>query len=86
VKAEGTLRYDYEDGYCGELIAANGVTVATFVDEPSTEDARRLVACWNACVGLTIEQIEERTAGVAVTDGKAFSPNHRRLDGSGEGE
>jgi hypothetical protein len=24
--------------------------------------------------------------GVAVTDGKAFSPNHRRLDGSGEGE
>lgn len=55
----GTIRYDYEPGYCGELIASNGGTVATFTDEPSEADARRLVACWNACEGITTERLEE---------------------------
>ena len=33
-------RYDFVDGYCGELLAASGQVIATFVDEPSVEDAR----------------------------------------------
>ena len=32
-------RYDFVDGYCGELLAANGKVIATFVDEPSVEDS-----------------------------------------------
>lgn len=46
---QGTIRYEYEPGYCGELIASNGNTIATFNEEPGKANARRLVACWNAC-------------------------------------
>lgn len=35
----GPWRYDYEPGYCGELIAADGTTICTFSDEPKTKDA-----------------------------------------------
>ena len=56
---QGPIRYDYEPGYCGELIARDGVTVAVFVDEPSESDARRLVACWNACDGISTENLED---------------------------
>lgn len=51
----GTIRYDC---YCGELIASNGGTVATFTDEPSEADARRLVACWNALIDLPQEALD----------------------------
>lgn len=54
----GRIRYDFEPGYCGELIASNGTTVATFTDEPSKADAKRLVACWNACDGISTELLE----------------------------
>jgi hypothetical protein len=37
-------RYEYADGYCGEIIAANGKFVCTFTDEPSESDARLLAA------------------------------------------
>jgi len=37
-------RYDFVDGYCGELLAASGQVIATFVDEPSVEDARLIAA------------------------------------------
>ena len=40
----GPWRYDYELGYCGEIIAANGTTVAAFVEEPSPEVGRLLAA------------------------------------------
>lgn len=56
---DGAIRYDYEPGYCGELIARDGTTVAAFVDEPSEANARRLVACWNACDGLPTESLEK---------------------------
>ncbi|CUJ53110.1 Uncharacterised protein [Achromobacter xylosoxidans] len=35
----GPWRYDYEPGYCGELIAADGTTICTFSDEPKAKDA-----------------------------------------------
>lgn len=56
---QGAIRYEYDPGYCGEIISSNGHTVATFVDEPSEADARRLVACWNACNGITTERLED---------------------------
>ena len=40
----GPWRYDYEIGYCGELIAADGTCIATFTDEPSEQDARLIAA------------------------------------------
>ena len=55
----GPIRYDYEPGYCGELIARDGMTVAAFVNEPSEADARRLAACWNACDGISTEHLED---------------------------
>lgn len=55
---QGPIRYDHEPGYCGELIARDGMTVAAFFNEPSEADARRLVACWNACDGLPTESLE----------------------------
>ena len=58
----GSCRYDYEPGYCGELIASNGKLICSFVEEPSPADARRLVACWNACQGISTEGIEAITA------------------------
>lgn len=55
----GEIRYEYEPGYCGELIAQDGMTIAAFVDEPSEANARRLVACWNACEGISTEHLED---------------------------
>jgi len=56
--APGPVSYQFADGYCGEIIAANGEVVCAFIDEPSEADARRLVACWNACEGLSTEALE----------------------------
>lgn len=36
--------YDYEPGYCGELIAPDGTTVARFAGEPSPMDACLIAA------------------------------------------
>lgn len=55
---KGPWRYDYEPGYCGELIAQDGTTIAEFVVEPSLDNARRIVACVNACEGFSIEELE----------------------------
>lgn len=35
----GPWRYDYADGYCGEIIASNGKSVCSFTDEPNESDA-----------------------------------------------
>ena len=40
----GPWRYEYEIGYCGEIIAANGATVCRFGDEPIANDARLISA------------------------------------------
>lgn len=40
----GPWRYDYAPGYCGELLAPNGTTLAEFVTEPSEADARLIAA------------------------------------------
>lgn len=44
VPTPGPWRYDYEPGYCGEIIAANGTSVCTFNDEPDTADAAVMTA------------------------------------------
>lgn len=59
----GTIRYEWEPGYCGELVTSRGTTIARFTDEPSKEDARRLVACWNACKDVPTEVLEAQQAG-----------------------
>nr|WP_315528249.1 hypothetical protein [uncultured Achromobacter sp.] len=41
---EGPWRYDYEPGYCGELIAADGTTICTFSDEPKPMDSMLMSA------------------------------------------
>ncbi len=41
---QGTWRYEFVDGYCGELISSAGEVVATFLDEPSDEDAKLIAA------------------------------------------
>jgi hypothetical protein len=40
----GPWRYDYAPGFCGELLAANGTTLAEFVSEPSEANARLIAA------------------------------------------
>ena len=40
----GPWRYDFEPGYCGELIASNGECIATFTDEPSDDNANLIAA------------------------------------------
>ncbi len=52
------LRYDYETGYCGELLRDDGTTLCAFDTEPTAADARRLVACWNACDGIDTKYLE----------------------------
>ena len=42
--APGPWRYEKADGFCGEIIAANGYCIAVFVDEPSDQDAMLLTA------------------------------------------
>jgi hypothetical protein len=54
----GRIRYDYEPGYCGELLAENGTSICAFDTEPTKANARRLAACWNACEGLHTESLE----------------------------
>lgn len=71
----GSIRYDYAPGYCGELIASDGHSVATFDDEPSPEDASRLVACWNACEGIQLDVLEAMPSGPA-----ALLPMYARLE------
>lgn len=53
-----TIRYDFEPGYCGEIIQADGRVLCTFSDEPDKETASRLVACWNACETVSTEDLE----------------------------
>ena len=37
-------RYDFEPDYCGEFIAANGESIATFADKPNEADTRLMIA------------------------------------------
>ena len=61
---KGPWRYDHEPGYCGELIAQDGTTIAEFVDEPSLANARRIVACVNACDGIPTAWLEGGAADI----------------------
>lgn len=53
----GPWSYDWEPGYCGELLAANGTSICTFNDEPKKEDAR-LIAAAAELLSILSEAIE----------------------------
>ena len=55
---KGPWRYDHEPGCYPELMASDYATVALFAGEPSLANARRIVACVNACEGFSIEELE----------------------------
>lgn len=55
---KGPWRYDHEPGCYAELMASDYATVALFAGEPSLANARRIVACVNACEGFSIEELE----------------------------
>ena len=55
----GPWRYDYESGYCGEIIAANGSSVCSFDDEPNKADAKLIAAAPELLAVL--QSILERT-------------------------
>lgn len=61
---QGPWRYVHAPGYCGELIAQDGTTIAEFVVEPSSANARRIVACVNACDGIPTAWIEGGAADI----------------------
>ncbi len=55
----------FEDGdYCPELTEAN---------------ARRLVACWNICVGVPLEELEKAEPGILKEMSEAFKVLHDLL-------
>lgn len=57
----GPWRYDWEPGYCGELIAADGTSICTFSDEPKPKDALVLSAAPDllAAVELMLPWLED---------------------------
>lgn len=40
----GPWKYFFELGCCGEMVASNGIVLATFVDEPNNADAQLMEA------------------------------------------
>lgn len=50
-------RYDSQPGFCSELVGADGILIGAFVDDPTKADARRIVACVNACAGIPTEEL-----------------------------
>jgi hypothetical protein len=55
--------YDYEPGYCGELIGTDGTMVCSFADEPNEANARRIVACVNACTDIPTAMLDRALPG-----------------------
>ena len=56
----GPWRYEYEPGYCGELIAPDGMTIAVFVDEPRPYDARLIAAAPDLLAALRRAEVTLR--------------------------
>ena len=63
----GPWRYEYEPGYCGELIAPDGMTIAAFDDEPRPNDARLIAAAPELLEALR-RIVEWDVAGMALTE------------------
>jgi Ead/Ea22-like protein len=62
---QGEWRYDYDEGYCGELIASNGVSICSFVDEPTASDAAYIAAANPAAVISLLDKLQSLQAEVA---------------------
>ena len=53
-----------ECGQGSEIVNEQGEDITEFLNGAFVDDdARRLVACWNACNGIPTEEIESGTAG-----------------------
>lgn len=65
----GPWRYDYEPGYCGELIAADGTSICTFSDEPKPKDAMVMSAAADL-----LENLEAMVFWYARRDGDTPLP------------
>lgn len=53
---QGRLVVTHFSGAAYDLRGDGGADVGNFI---KYEDARRLAACWNACEGLTVENLED---------------------------
>jgi hypothetical protein len=53
----GVTRQVYEIGEEGQ-VCPPGIAVVNQIDGRGEANARRLVACWNACQGITTETLE----------------------------
>ena len=82
----GPWRYVYAPGYCGELRAQNGTTIAEFVTEPNSDNACLIAAApellaaliaitTTRCDGMDITPINDAwdmaTAAIAKATGGA---------------
>lgn len=61
---KGPWRYKHEPGCYPELMASDYATVALFAVEPSLANARRIVACVNACDGIPTAWLEGGAADI----------------------
>lgn len=57
------------------IIGANGQVISTFSGNMDMENARRIVACVNACAGITVEMLEAMPSGPA-----SLLPMYARLE------
>lgn len=63
----GPWRYVHEPGYCGELIAQDGTTIAEFVVEPSLDNARLIAAAPELLEALQALVNEPQPLGIDST-------------------
>ena len=78
----GPWRYEYEPGYCGELLAeASGTTLAEFVTEPSEANARLIAAAPELleALKLMVEQFTKGSAPSTVKDSEARIKAHAAI-------
>jgi hypothetical protein len=66
----GPWRYDYEHGYCGEIIAADGTLLASFVDEPTTPNARLIASAPDLLAAA------KRALNVLKAQGESIQPKN----------
>ena len=64
----GPWRYDYEPGYCGEIVAGNGEYVATFTDEL---DADHIAACNPTAMTALLAHMDAQAAEIEQLRGDA---------------
>jgi len=64
----GEWRYDYEVGFCGELVSSTERVLATFADEPDAADAAHIAAANPSTILALLDRLEaaERVQAEAI--------------------